>query len=143
MNNQSVNQQELHEALIAGEQLLRKLDQVLSQLKGAQGWGFFDMLGGGMFSTFMKRDKMKQAEYLMHEVNDYAMRFKKELGDLNIQLDIDLTNDRFLGFADYFFDNFFVDFMVQTKINDGIRQIEHYYRRVENILYDLRQYRKQ
>lgn len=137
-----MNQQELNEALLAGERLLRKLDQVLSQLNSAKGWGFFDMLGGGMFSTFMKRDKMKQAEHMMHEVNEYAMRFKKELGDLDIQLNIDLTNDRFLGFADYFFDNFFVDFMVQSKINDGIREIEYFYHKVEDVIFDLQRYKQ-
>lgn len=138
--NQNMDPKEVREAILAGEQLLRKLDQVLGELKGAQGWGFFDMLGGGMFSTFMKRDKMRKAENMMQDVNYYANQFRKELGDLDIPMGLDLTNDSFLGFADYFFDNFFVDFMVQSKIRDGIDQIESYRERVEDILFRLQPY---
>ncbi len=137
-----MDQKEVREAIYAGEQLLRKLDAVLSELKGAQGWGFFDMLGGGMFSTFMKRDKMRKAEHMMQDVNYHVNRFRKELGDLHLPLDLDLTNDSFLGFADYFFDNFFVDFMVQSKIRDGIDQIESYRERVEDILFRLQSYER-
>lgn len=142
MADKYYDQQELKEAIKAGEQLLYRLDQVIDQLNSAKGWGLFDMLGGGMFSTFMKRDKMKNAEHMMREIKEYVYRFKRELGDIDVNLDADLTGDQFLGFADYFFDSFFVDFMVQSKIHDKLRDLESFRNRVWQIVADLKRHQQ-
>ena len=44
----------------------------------------------------------------------------------------------FLTFADFFFDGFVADYLVQSKISDTRRQLADAVRRVENILRDLR-----
>lgn len=136
-----MNQQELQEAIDAGERLRSKVEQALSELKSARGWGLWDMFGGGMFSTFAKRSKMKEAERTIQDINHYAKRFESELRDIHMSLDLDLTRDSFLGFADYFFDNFFVDFMVQSKINEGLRQLENYQDRLDQLMRTLYQHR--
>ena len=44
----------------------------------------------------------------------------------------------FLTFADFFFDGFLADVMVQSKINNAKRQVDEAIRRVENVLGRLR-----
>ncbi len=42
--------------------------------------------------------------------------------------------DGFTRFADYFFDNFFVDWMVQSKIGEARRRVEEARRQVDRLL---------
>ena len=44
----------------------------------------------------------------------------------------------FLSFADYFFDGFVADMLVQSKINDARRQVEDAIEKVNYILGQLR-----
>ena len=44
----------------------------------------------------------------------------------------------FLTFADFFFDNFLVDFMVQSKITEAARQVDQAIGKVEQLLLQLR-----
>ena len=44
----------------------------------------------------------------------------------------------FLSFADYFFDGFLADMMVQSRIREAQRQVNDAIYRVENILSRLR-----
>ena len=43
----------------------------------------------------------------------------------------------FLSFADYFFDGFVVDWVVQDRINNAKRQVEEAIRRTESIVSQL------
>ena len=45
------------------------------------------------------------------------------------QLDV----GNFLSFADYFFDGFVADFMVQSRINDALEQVEEAITKIRNI----------
>ena len=53
-----------------------------------------------------------------------------------VDLRIDIGS--FLSFADFFFDNFFVDWMVQSKIDQAKSQVSQAIRQVEGILTELR-----
>ena len=44
----------------------------------------------------------------------------------------------FLTFADFFFDGFLADVMVQSKINNAKKQVDEAIRRVEEVLVKLR-----
>lgn len=44
----------------------------------------------------------------------------------------------FLSFADFFFDGFVADYLVQSKISDAKGQVSDAIRRVEQILRDLK-----
>ena len=64
MSNE-IMRREMKEALDAGERALSSLRNAQEKLNSAGNWGLFDMFGGGLFSTIMKRSKMDDAQQLM------------------------------------------------------------------------------
>ena len=53
---------------------------------------------------------------------------------------LDIETGDFLSFADWFFDGFVVDWMVQDRINQASRQVAEAIQRVEGILRQLQRY---
>ena len=51
---------------------------------------------------------------------------------------LNINTGDFLSFADYFFDGFLADMMVQSRIHDAQRQVDDAIYRVESILSRLR-----
>jgi hypothetical protein len=74
---------------------------------------------------------MREAQIEMEKARDAMMRFSREVADVDRTLNTDLDLDGFMGFADFFFDSFFVDMIVQGKINDAKRQIKEAMEQVE------------
>ena len=116
MNNEMMRK-EMKEAVDAGERALRTLRSAQEKLNSAGNWGIFDMLGGGLISTIMKRSKMDDAKNLMESAKMDLKRFQKELKDVNVPLDLKMEVGSFLSFADFFFDGFVADYLVQSKIS--------------------------
>ena len=130
--------QEMKEAIDAGECALISLRMAQEKLKSAGNWGLFDMFGGGVFSTMIKRSKMDEAQSLMENAKSDLKRFQKELKDVNIPLDMRMEVGSFLSFADFFFDGFVADYLVQSKISDAKEQVSDAIYRVEQILNELK-----
>ena len=137
MNN-DIMRKEMKEALEAGERALSTLRSAQTKLNSASNWGIFDMLGGGMFSTIMKQSKMEDAKQLMESAKMDLRRFQKELKDVNIPIDLKMEVGSFLSFADFFFDGFVADYLVQSKISEAKERVSDAIFRVEQILRDLR-----
>lgn len=129
---------EIQEAIVAGEHALHSLQLAKEKLDSASSWGFFDMLGGGLFSTIIKRTRMDEAQNLMEEAKYNLGIFQRELRDVNIPLDLRMEVGSFLSFADFFFDGFVADYLVQTKINDAKAQVSEAINRVQYILSELK-----
>lgn len=128
-----INPQEIHEAINAADDALIALRSADKSLSSAGNWGLFDMLGGGFFSTMLKHGKIDQAQQELEEARNAMRRFKNELADLNRAADFDLDMGDFLRFADYFFDGFLADWMVQSKIHQGREKIRQAIYQIENI----------
>ena len=137
MNNEMMRQ-EMKEAIDAGERALSSLRMAQEKLNSAGNWGLFDMFGGGLFSTMIKRSKMDDASELMETTKSDLKRFQKELKDVNIPLDMRMEVGSFLSFADFFFDGFVADYLVQSKISDAKEQVSDAIIRVEQILNELK-----
>lgn len=133
-----VMRREMQEAIIAGERALSSLRSAHEKLNSAGNWGLFDMFGGGLFSTIMKRSKMSDAQNLMENAKSDLLRFQRELKDVNIPLDLRMEVGSFLSFADFFFDGFVADYLVQTKISDAKTQVSDAIYKVERILNELK-----
>ena len=118
MSNE-IMRREMKEALDAGERALSSLRNAQEKLNSAGNWGLFDMFGGGLFSTIMKRSKMDDAQQLMEAAKTDLKRFQRELKDVNIPLDLRMEVGSFLSFADFFFDGFVADYLVQSKISEA------------------------
>ena len=137
MSNE-IMRREMKEALDAGERALSSLRNAQEKLNSAGNWGLFDMFGGGLFSTIMKRSKMDDAQQLMEAAKTDLKRFQRELKDVNIPLDLRMEVGSFLSFADFFFDGFVVDYLVQSKISEAKEQVSDAIIRVEQILNELK-----
>ena len=137
MSNE-VMRREMKEAMDAGERALSSLRSAQEKLDSASNWGIFDMLGGGLLSTVMKRSKMEDAKYIMESAKMDLRRFQKELKDVNIPLDLRMEVGSFLSFADFFFDGFVADYLVQSKIYDAKEQVSDAIYKVESILNELK-----
>ena len=137
MSNELMNQ-ESREAIDAGERALISLRAAQDKLNSARNWGIFDMIGGSFFSSLMKRSQIDGASEYMAQAQLDLRRLQKELRDIQVPMDLKIEVSAFLSFADVFFDNLLVDWMVQNKIAEARGQVEDAIFRVESILMDLR-----
>jgi len=109
-----------------------------SHLKKAKDWGTWDMLGGGLISNMAKHSAIDDANNIAQRSQHLLKSFQKELSDINQFTEIQVNLSAFSTFADFFFDGFFVDWFVQSKINDSLNSVENTYSNIENIISSLR-----
>ena len=124
---------EIMEAMAAGDDAIYYLEGAMEKLNSAGNWGIADILGGGMIISAVKRSRMREAQREMEKAKQAMMRFSREVADVDRSMNTDLDLDGFMGFADFFFDSFFIDMMVQSKINDAKRQIQAALEQVEEV----------
>jgi hypothetical protein len=132
---------ELDEALRAGRELLKGLEAVVASLKSAEGWGTWDMLGGGLVATAVKHKKLDEARAKMHAVQATLGRFQRELADVMVHERVaDDIND-FDMVADYLFDNLISDWIVQSKIKRSLENVVRLQEQAHRIVVELEQER--
>ena len=133
-------QQEINEALMAADMASMSLQKAEEQLQKASSWGIWDMLGGGMFTTWIKHSRIDDARLALEESRRSLRSLRRELMDLEIPGDFKIDIGEFLNFADYFFDGLIIDWMVQTKIREASDNVKEAIRRVERLrtrLYEM------
>ena len=126
---------EIREAIAAADNALLHLRSARRYLDSAGNWGLLDMFGGGLISGVMKHSKMGNAEREIDEARYALQRFSQELRDVSGYSSIHINN--FLTFADFFFDGFVADILVQSQISDGKKQCDEAIRQVEGIRREL------
>jgi len=108
---------EIKEAINAGNQVITHLDNATSSLDSAQGWGTWDMLGGGLISDLAKHSHIDDATCEVEESQRALLLFRTELADVRISNNIGIEISGFAKFADFFFDGLIADWNVQSKIH--------------------------
>lgn len=118
---------EIKEAQDACEAALTSLGEAQRAVNSAQSWGTYDTwFGGGLFSSLVKHNRIDDAEGYMRAVDAALDRLRHELADVRMEgaalggvgvSDLNRT-------LDVWFDNFFSDFAVQSRIKDALRQAE-------------------
>ena len=134
------DKKEIREAIQAGEAALAAIERAKEKLGSAKNWGLFDMLGGGMFSSFVKHSKMDEASSYMEDAKRSLAAFERELKDVSLSADFSIEVGDFMRFADIFMDNVFIDVMVQSGINEavtGLNQASYQIRSILTKLYPL------
>ena len=130
-------EKEKREAIEAGRRALNSLQAAKENLNSAKNWGLVDMFGGCFFTTMLKHSNMDQAKRNMEQAKYDLRNFSRELNDVNMACNLNIDIGDFLSFADYFFDGFVVDWVVQDRINNAKRQVEEAIRRTESIVNQL------
>ena len=109
---------------------LQKAEELLQK---ASSWGIWDMLGGGMFTTWIKHSRIDDARTSLEEARRSVRSLRRELMDIDIPADFKIDIGEFLNFADYFFDGLIIDWMVQAKIREASDNVSEAIRRVETL----------
>ena len=130
-------ERELGEASAAGQSALATADGILESLSSAEGWGTWDLIGGGLIADLAKHSKLDEAQAAVEYLQSQLRAFRTELADVTISADFQVNIDGFLRFADYFFDNIFTDWAVLDRIRRSQSQMEQAERSVQTILYRL------
>jgi len=119
---QKSEMKEISEAINAGKTVVSGLEQVIDSLRSAEGWGTWDMLGGGLISTAIKHSRIDEARNGILDVQTKMSLFRRELADVQKTIDLTINIGEFSTFADYFFDDLIFDWIVQSKIVDSLER---------------------
>lgn len=130
-------EKERQEAIDAGNRALYSLKEAKAELDSARGWGVFDIIGGGFITDIIKHSKMNNAQNYMETAKYDLQNFSRELQDVSHRINFDFNTSDFLSFADYIFDGFITDFLVQERINKAREQVDQAIRQVEQIVNEL------
>ena len=87
-----------------------------------------------------QQNREKSAKENIEQAKYDLKNFSQELNDVNLAYHLDIETGDFLSFADWFFDGFVVDWMVQDKIKQASRQVAEALQKVEEILRQLQGY---
>ncbi len=113
---------EFAEAIAAGKEALYSLDEVIDTLESAEGWGVWDMLGGGILSSAIKHSRVDEARQQIADVQAQIGRFQRELADVQASTNLEIHISEFDRFADFILDGLIFDWVVQSKIVDSLRR---------------------
>lgn len=118
-------ERELEEASAAGRAALVTTDRIMESLGSAEGWGTWDLVGGGLFSDLAKHSHLDDAQAAVEYLQSQLRRFKTELADVTIDADFQVSIDGFLLVADYLFDGIFADWAVLDHIHQSQEQVQN------------------
>ncbi|MEL7659049.1 MAG: hypothetical protein AAGU75_24420, partial [Bacillota bacterium] len=119
LNLACINYNEITEAINAGNKVLYSLDIALEHLSSAEGWGTFDLLGGGLISDLAKHSHIDEAKAETEATQSLLRQFKTELADISLDSDIFIEMEGFAKFADFFFDGLITDWFMQSRIQNS------------------------
>ena len=127
----AIEQREVSEAIAAADDAIYYLEKARKSLSSAGNWGLLDLFGGNTVSGLFKHMKLGSAESDIKAARRSLRKFSKELRDVNGMDSIEIGG--FLTFADFFFDGFIADLLVQSKIGKAQKQCEEALRQVRQI----------
>lgn len=133
-NRARINLQEISQAIAAGQEALDSLERVEHSLDSAGGWGTLDLLGGGLLTDLVKHSHIDEAQIETENTQRLLRRFKTELADIQIGVDIVIETGGFAKFADFFLDGLIADWFMQSRIRQSQDSVCGVRSEVEDIL---------
>ncbi|MDF2883551.1 MAG: hypothetical protein K0R54_4108 [Clostridiaceae bacterium] len=125
---------ELKEAIASGETVQIELGRVINSLESAEGWGTWDIVGGGLLATAAKHSHIDEAKEYAHHTKIALIRFQNELSDVDLTMNIDINIGSFETFADYFFDGLISDWVVQSRIRESLDGVQRVGNTVDSVI---------
>lgn len=124
---------ELKEAKQAAEEVKARLNKAVSSLDSARNWGVWDLFGGELFSSMIKRGKIRDANKDIKAITASLNSLNKELEDVNMSLPAELSDTNSDVIFDVMFDNIFTDMRVQSEIKESLVELKDF----RSQIYDL------
>ena len=116
----AINRREVNEAISVADEAIYYLEKARKSLSSAGNWGLLDIFGGDTVSGLFKHMKLRSAESDIEAARRSLRKFSKELRDVKGMDSVEIGG--FLTFADFFFDGFIADILVQSKIGKAQRR---------------------
>ena len=132
---------ELEEALDVGYRAFDLVDKIVGELEEAYNLADIDTYMHSMFMDIQKHEHIHKAEDWIQELRNELRHFKTELADIKIEGDIQIEMDEFSEFADWFFDNIFMDWDIKEKIANSMTRADDTRSQITatiNLLKDMR-----
>uniref|UniRef100_UPI0040579DAF hypothetical protein n=1 Tax=Acetatifactor sp. TaxID=1872090 RepID=UPI0040579DAF len=130
-------EKEINEAISVGENANTIVESILKNLSDAEGWGTWDLVGGGLIADLAKHEHLEIAQKQVEELQGILCQFKAELADVSISGNLQVSVDGFLKFADYFFDGLFADWAVMDRISESQKEVQNTQKQIEEVLNKL------
>lgn len=130
---------ELKEAIDAGISAELMTEDVMKSLRDAEGWGVYDVIGGGMIADLAKHSCLDKAQANSQRLQVQLNRFRNELADVKIHHSMSVAVDGFERFADYFFDGLIADWSVLSRIKNSIKEVERTRQDIRDAVQRLRE----
>ncbi len=131
-------EKEVREAIAAGERAVSSLRAAQDNLNSARNWGILDLFGGNLITGLMKHSRMSSASRYVDDARRDLSAFQDELRDVQDLRGLDINIGDFLTFADFFWDGFLADIMVQSRINDARQKISQAVARTDYVVRQLK-----
>ncbi len=131
------NRKEIDEAIAAGNEVMEHINNALNSLESAEGWGTFDLIGGGLISDLAKHSHIDDAKAEAGLIQTKLSGFRTELADVRISNGITFSMDEFGKFADFFFDGLIADWCMQSRIHESLASVCNVRDQVQEVLVKL------
>lgn len=95
INNIRKELKEIDEAIMAGNMVNDQITKVKDSLKSAEGYGTWDVVGGGMMADILKHSALDDAQKEVNILQQKLGRFKTEMTDVTINADIHVQIEGF------------------------------------------------
>ena len=128
---------EIKEAKKALLDLKDEIDSLIKKTESASRWGIFDIFADSSLVGFVKRGKIKDINSGLEIIREKLEIAKKELGDVRMNLDEEISDTTYDFFVDVIFDNIFTDLRVNREIKEIRENLFLLRDRVDEILRKL------
>ena len=123
---------EVMEAIKEADKSLEHLYRAQDLLAKASGWGIADIIGGGLFITMIKRNRISEAQSELVSARTHINNLLREMNDVRKVDYIRINTDGFAGFADFMGDTI-SDIYIQTKIESARKEVDETIIKIEQI----------
>lgn len=130
-------EKELQEARDAAKEVIARIDNTTSSLDSALSWGIWDMFGGEFITSWIKRNKIKEANQNISQISKSLKSLNKELEDVNMTLPSGVSDTVSDGVWDLWFDNIFTDVRVQGEMKDSLQQLAIFRESIQDLISKL------
>lgn len=131
------DRKELEEAIAAGNEAMEHIRNAIESLESAEGWGTFDLIGGGLLTDMAKHSHIDDAKAEAEIIQTKLSGFRSELADVRIHNGITFSMDGFGKFADFFFDGLIADWCMQSRIKESLNSVIDVRDQVQEVLDQL------
>lgn len=121
-----------------GQRALDSLNFARKHLKSASRFGLFDSLGGSIFMSLGKYQKIQGFKTEFQLACDDLKTFENELLNIHYDFDINIDINNLTYIMDIFTDNIITDLIVYKKINNALKKLDDLIDDVENVLKELK-----